>query len=85
MNRVLLLLSFPNLKGIVKTGASKGWMRPKPYLCFRYLEISSKDVIRKLIFPVSVCCIYFMMENISAHRDLFKFIETFYPDDHPSK
>ena len=32
MNRVLLLLSFPILKNIVKAGAGKGWMQAKPGL-----------------------------------------------------
>ena len=27
-----------------------------------------------LIFPVSVCYIYFIIENISAHRHLIQFI-----------
>ena len=29
----------------------------------------------KAHFPVSVCCICFIMENIPAHRNLFQFIE----------
>ena len=30
---------------------------------------------RKLIFPVSVCCDHFIMENIPALKDVFHFIE----------
>ena len=41
----------------------------------KIVKISSKGAIRKLIFPVCVCCNHFIMENIPAHGDLFQFIE----------
>ena len=47
----------------------------QPFLSLKLVKISSKDVIRKLIFPVPVCCIYFIIENILVHRDLIQFIE----------
>ena len=41
----------------------------------KWFENSSKRVIRKLICLLCVFCNDFIRENISAHRDLFQFIE----------
>ena len=40
------------------------------FLSLKLFKISSKDVTWKLIFSASVCYIYFIIENISAHRQL---------------
>ena len=38
-------------------------------------QISLKDVFRKFICSVSVCCIYLIIDNNPTHRDLFQFVE----------
>ena len=45
------------------------------FLSLKEFKIFFERYHSKAHFLVSVCCIYFIMENIPAHRDLFQFIE----------
>ena len=47
----------------------------QPFMSLKWLKISLKYVFRKFICSVSVCCIYFIMDNNPTHRDLFQFVE----------